>query len=93
MLLIMPKAEVPVDTIRDLKRAATLWIKKREPSLRHFRWQRGYGAFSVGQGETGAIQKYINGQEERHRNESFKEEFVKFLKKYGFPYDESKMWM
>nr|VFK66125.1 MAG: Transposase IS200 like [Candidatus Kentron sp. UNK] len=35
------------DYVKELKRVSTIWIKKREPALVTFAWQRGYGVFSV----------------------------------------------
>ena len=36
--------------------------------------------------------RYIVGQEEHHRNITFKEEFIKFLEKYEIEYDERYLW-
>src|SRR3989442_7093002 len=35
------------DVLRDLKANATGWMHDVFPSLKHFCWQRGYGAFTV----------------------------------------------
>ena len=36
------------DLIKELKRGSSLWIKEKEPTLREFAWQNGYGVFSIG---------------------------------------------
>ena len=36
--------------------------------------------------------QYIRNQQEHHRNKSFQEEFIDFLKKYGIEYDENYIW-
>ena len=38
------------------------------------------------------VEKYIANQEEHHRQMSFKEEFVAFLKKHEIQYDEKYLW-
>lgn len=52
-----------------------------------FRWQEGYGAFSVSPGNLETVAEYIKGQEEHHRTRSFGEEFETMLKKAGIVYD------
>ncbi len=71
---------------------SSLWVKKLEPSLATFAWQGGYGAFSVGQTETGIIADYIAKQEEHHRKRTFQDEFLAFLEKYKIDYDERFVW-
>jgi putative transposase len=78
--------------IEELKTSSSKWLKTTSPSLAHFAWQRGYGAFSVGPGDLAALQTYIDNQEEHHRSRSFQEEYVAFLKKYGVEYDERYIW-
>lgn len=48
LLVVMPKNMTVPHLIRELKRASSLWIKKKHPTLKEFSWQGGYGAFSVG---------------------------------------------
>lgn len=36
--------------------------------------------------------KYIRNQEEHHREKSFKEEFLEFLKRHQIEYDERYIW-
>lgn len=64
------------------------WVHKTFPSQREFKWQSGYGAFSVSASQREAVLEYIANQEEHHRKVSFKEEFVGFLKRHGVAYDE-----
>ena len=61
--------------IRELKRESSKWIKVENRALKDFYWQNGYGAFSVSPSHVPALTKYIAGQEEHHRTESFQDEF------------------
>ena len=78
--------------IRDLKRDSSTWIKLEKPTLGDFHWQNGYGAFSVSPGHVELLKEYIHNQEERHKNESFQDEFRRVCKIYGVPIDERYVW-
>ena len=80
------------DFVRRLKKESSKWIKTRDPSLQSFYWQDGYGAFSVSPSHVEALQGYIANQVEHHREEGFKEEFRRLLKKYDVEYDEKYVW-
>ncbi|MGC4017111.1 MAG: hypothetical protein QM755_21755 [Luteolibacter sp.] len=57
-----------------------------------FEWQRGYGAFSIGQSQLSQLVAYIDGQEGHHRKIGFQEEYRLLLKKYGVEGDERFLW-
>jgi putative transposase len=78
--------------VRDLKRETTKWIKTTNRSLRDFRWQAGYGAFSVSPSHIDALAKYIRNQEEHHRKVGYQDEFRRLCKKYGAELDERYAW-
>lgn len=73
------------DILRDVKANSSRWLKEFVPV---FAWQDGGGAFSVGPQDLGAVRDYLAGQEDHHRIEEFKEEFVRFLRKYEIEFDE-----
>jgi putative transposase len=58
------------------------------PSLRHFSWQRGYGAFTVSQSNVAEVRGYIAKQKEHHHRVSFRDEFIQFLEANGIEYDK-----
>ena len=78
--------------IEELKTSSSKWLKTQSPELTEFAWQRGYGAFSVGPADLGALRHYIDTQEEHHHHKSFQEEFRAFLTKYGIDFDERYVW-
>jgi putative transposase len=53
-----------------------------------FGWQKGYSAFSVSQSNVDRVIHYIDTQEEHHRNVTFHDEYVRFLKENGIAYDD-----
>ena|ERR1041384_3620088 len=80
------------ELVGDIKRDSSSWIKKKGVQFRNFYWQRGYGAFSIGQSQVRDVMRYIAGQKEHHAKQDFKDEFRTLLKKYEVEYDERYVW-
>jgi REP element-mobilizing transposase RayT len=78
--------------MEEIKKSSSKWIKTKGAALRTFGWQDGYGAFTIGQSQVEALQRYIAGQKERHKRQTFEEELVTLLKKYQVEYDERYIW-
>ncbi len=76
------------DVLRDLKANASGWMHDVFPELKDFSWQRGYGAFTVSESNVEKVRDYIARQKEHHQKQSFRDEFLKFLKSNGIEYDE-----
>ena len=57
-----------------------------------FRWQEGYGAFTLGVSQKPDTVTYIQSQAEHHKKHSFEEEFLAFLKKHSIDYDPKYVW-
>jgi len=75
-----------------IKGGASVWVHETFPEIQNFAWQEGYGAFSVSISHLDETIAYIENQKEHHRNKSFQEEYLAFLKKYGIDYDEKYLW-
>ena len=80
------------ETVKELKRRSSLWIKEEAPELSAFHWQDGYGAFSISPSHVKALIRYIQNQEQHHGAESYQDEFRRLLDKYGIEYDERYVW-
>ena len=80
------------DLVKELKRESSKWIKTKSRSLADFYWQNGYGAFSIGPSHVDQLIAYIANQEEHHQRESFQEEYLRLLAKYGLEWDERYVW-
>jgi REP element-mobilizing transposase RayT len=80
------------DWVKELKRVSSAWIKDCDPSLREFRWQSGYGIFSVSASKLESVERYIANQEEHHRTKTFQEEYREFLKRHAIQWDERYVW-
>ena len=80
------------DLVEEVKTSSSKWIKTKGREFRNFHWQRGYGAFSIGQSNVTALKHYIRSQKEHHQRVTFQDEYRKFLKAYGIDYDEKYVW-
>ena len=78
--------------LEEIKRNSSKWIKTKGREYQNFAWQGGYAAFSVSDSVKDTVVQYIQNQKEHHRSLSFKEEVIKFLKKYDLDYDEKYLW-
>lgn len=78
--------------IGDIKRDSSSWVKKQSAGLSNFYWQKGYGAFSIGQSQIEVVINYIEKQKEHHKKQDFKDEFRVLLKKYAVDYNEQFVW-
>jgi putative transposase len=92
VLFVMSRTRTLSDTIGELKRGSSIWIKEVAPELSGFHWQNGYGAFSVSASKLEVVRRYIQNQREHHRTETFQEEFRRWLKEYEVEYDERYVW-
>jgi REP element-mobilizing transposase RayT len=76
LVTLWAKPSIP-DFMRELKRASSLWAH-RDPTRHDFAWQEGYAA----------VRRYIENQEEHHRERGFLEELRILLVRSGVKYDE-----
>ena len=92
LLATLSRTCQPAEMVKEVKRGSSLWIKERDPTLRDFSWQNGYGIFSLGFSQIKEVRDYIAGQETHHRKASFQEEFRALLRRYNIAFDERYVW-
>ena len=92
ILCIMSKNIALADLLEELKRNSSRWIKTKGVNYKYFAWQGGYGGFSVSQSKVDVVKRYIENQKEHHKNETSKEEYLRFLKEYNVDYDPNYLW-
>ena len=80
------------DLVDEVKTESSKWIKTKGTEFKNFHWQKGYGAFSIGQSQVPVLKRYIARQRIHHRRITFQDEYRKFLKSYGIDYDERYVW-
>ena len=82
----------PTQSISELmqiiKANTSKWINEKKFLKVKFEWQEGYGAFSYSKSHVNNVISYIQNQENHHKKETFREEYLKFLKVFEIEYDE-----
>jgi putative transposase len=85
LLIELPPTLSLAEAISKFKSNSSRWMKTK--GIKDFSWQTGYGAFSVGAKQLGAVTKYIRNQREHHKTQTYEEEFIGFLKRAGIEFD------
>ncbi len=91
LLVSLPKKSDIPELIGDVKRNSSSWIKS-DKEIKDFYWQKGYGAFSIGQSQVETVMNYIRRQKEHHKKQDYQDEFHLLLSKYEIDYDEQYVW-
>jgi putative transposase len=76
------------DLVHDLKIASANFVNRKGWVVGRFGWQEGFGAFSYGHSQLSRIIRYIHEQEQHHAKTTFREEYIRFLKRYEIEQDE-----
>lgn len=76
------------DLVRDIKAGSSGFINDCRWVAGRFSWQEGFGAFSYGHSQLGAVIRYIQNQQQHHRRRSFAEEYEQLLERFNIPHDE-----
>ena len=88
----LPRTLTVSKLLEEIKKTSSAWFKGHDPRCEGFSWQAGYGAFSLGESQLGALIRYIDAQGEHHRTRAFGEELLDLLHKYRVEYDERYLW-
>ena len=92
VLFLLSRNVAIKELVRETKSRSSLWMKTISPRLRRFKWQSGYGIFSVSESNVREVTQYIAHQKEHHRQMSYQEEFRSLCRKHGIPLDERYAW-
>jgi REP element-mobilizing transposase RayT len=92
LLLSFGREVTIADTVKTPKGSSSRWVHDTFGEEQPFAWQAGYGAFSVGYPELGAVKAYIAGQAEHHKQETFQDEYRRLLTLNGRTWDERFVW-
>ena len=75
------------DLVRDIKANSSKFINTKSWVAGRFEWQTGFGAFSYSHSQLNDVVNYIKNQEEHHSRQTFREEYLSFLKRFDVPYN------
>ena len=76
------------ELMKTVKAKSSKHINDERLTGSRFEWQEGYGAFSYSHSQVNAVYEYVKNQEEHHKKQTFRAEYLNFLKKFNVPYDE-----
>ncbi|MBQ9417258.1 MAG: transposase [Bacteroidales bacterium] len=88
ILCMLSRNENVAHLVEEAKRNSSRWIKTIDDRYGKFAWQGGYAAFSVSQSVVDKTIEYVGNQREHHKKQSFRDEYIAFLKSYNVEYDE-----
>ena len=80
------------DIIAKIKINSSKAIKRIDIKYENFRWQGGYGVFSVDYRGIQRVIDYIENQEAHHQKKDFKDEYIDLLKENNIEYDDRYLW-
>lgn len=76
------------ELMKAVKSKSSKYINDNKLTKSRFEWQEGYGVFSYGQSQVEDVFRYIQKQEEHHKKQSFRDEYLNLLRKFKVEYDE-----
>jgi REP element-mobilizing transposase RayT len=91
-LFVLGRTITVANLVEEVKTGSSKWIKTKATQFRNFHWQKGYGAFSIGQSNVEQLKRYIRNQKQHHRRVTFEDEYRDFLKRYNVQFDERYVW-
>ena len=75
------------ELMKTVKAKSSKYINDHSLTKERFEWQEGYGVFSYSQRDVEVVYKYILHQEEHHKIQTFREEYLGLLKEFKVEYD------
>ena len=75
------------DLVRAIKADSSKWINEKRWFAGRFEWQAGFGAFSYAHSQLETVVRYIRNPEAHYSHETFREEYLEFLRSLDIPYN------
>lgn len=76
------------DLVREIKKSSTVFINDKRWVRGRFNWQEGFGGFSYSRSSLDAVIRYIQNQDQHHHKQSFKDEYLRLLRRFDIAFDE-----
>lgn len=77
----------PSKLMEQVKSGSSNWLNNKKYIHGKFSWQKGYGAFTYSKSHINRVVKYVLNQPEHHKKQTFKDEYLFLLNKFGISYD------
>ncbi len=92
ILMDIKTAYSTASMVRDVKAYSSGWINRTFNLPTLFRWQTGYGVFSVGYKDLAQVSRYIERQKIHHQCWKFESEYTGLLQEHAITFQESDLW-
>lgn len=76
------------ELMKSVKAKSSKYINDHNLTKVRFEWQEGYGVFSYSHSQIDKVYHYIANQEEHHKKQIFREEYLGILEEFKVFYDE-----
>jgi REP element-mobilizing transposase RayT len=76
------------DVMEIVKANSSKWINENHFVKGHFEWQRGFSGFTYSRSQRDRVIQYIMNQENHHKTQTFREEYLEMLRNSEMEYDE-----
>jgi putative transposase len=76
------------ELVKTIKAKSSKYINDHKLTKIRFEWQEGYGVFSYSHSQIDKVYQYIANQEEHHKKQAFREEYLEVLEKFQVSYDK-----
>ena len=87
-LVAFGKLGSQADLMKEVKARSSKYINDHNLTECRFEWQSGYASFSYSHSALDNVYRYVENQEEHHKKQKFKEEYVELLQSFDIDYDE-----
>ena len=87
LVFIMKPTMSVSDLMRVVKSNSSRWLNVQHLLSERFLWQRGFGAFSIGEPELDVLIRYVKNQQIHHGKKTFKEEYYQLLETFKVDFD------
>ena len=78
--------------VEHVKTETSKWAKTVADGTADFRWQNGYGVFSVSHSMKDKVDLYIRNQSVHHTSRPFQDEYRQLCQRHGIHIDERYVW-
>jgi len=76
------------ELMKTVKAKSSKYINDHSLTSERFEWQEGYGVFSYSQSHISNVYNYIKNQEEHHKIQTFRDEYLELLREFRVEYDD-----
>lgn len=76
------------ELLKTVKAKSSKYINDNQLTTERFEWQEGYGVFSYSRSHIDRVYQYIQNQEAHHKKQTFRDEYIEFLKAFNIEFDE-----